>query len=79
MRCFPLIFSLDGLIASAFLDRNQQYAKRDEDLVTVRLFYTGGADSPGPVEDLTAAQFASLSEEDQQAIRDAGTSVTVNL
>lgn len=79
MICFPMSFSTKGLIASAFLDRNGQYAKREEDLVTVRLFYTGGGDSPGPVEDLTAEQFATLSEEDQQTIRNAGTSVKVNL
>jgi hypothetical protein len=79
MNCFPLFFTTDGLIASAFLDRNGQYAKREEDLVTVRLFYTGGADSPGSTKDLTPEQFGALSEEDQQRIRDAGTSVKVNL
>lgn len=69
---------LDRLVASAFLDRNGEYAKREEDLRTVRLFYEADA-SPGESMDITAEQFAALSEDDQQTIRDAGASVKVNL
>jgi hypothetical protein len=69
---------LDRLVASAFLDRNGEYAKREEDLRTVRLFYEADA-SPGETMDITPEQFGALSEEDQQRIRDAGTSVKVNL
>lgn len=71
--------NLNGLISSAFLDKHGDYAKREEDLQTVRLFFTGGADSPGPTKDLTPAQFSALPEEQQQAIRDIDTSVKVNL
>jgi hypothetical protein len=78
MLCPPTSFFLDSVIASAFLDRNGEYAKREEDLHTVRLFYEADA-SPGESMDITPAQFFGLSEEDQQRIRDAGTSVKVNL
>lgn len=69
--------NIDGLISSAFLDKHGNYAKREEDLQTVRLFFS--YDSPGLSEDITPAQFNALTEEQQQEIREAGVSVTVNL
>lgn len=69
-----MTLDLSNLTASAFLDRNGQYAKREEDVQVVRL-YVGDAVSA----EMTFADFQSLPECDQQTIRDAGVSVKVNL
>jgi hypothetical protein len=63
-----------NLTGAVFLDRNGFWAKREEDVTVVRL-YVGEAVSA----EMTFAQFQSLPEEQQEVIRNAGTSVKVNL
>ena len=54
------------LIAAAFLDEHGRFAKRFEDIHTIRLFYEGKS------EDMTYEEFLSLSEEEQEEIRFSG-------
>lgn len=51
--------------ASVFLDRNGQYAKAVEDVVTVRLFTGVGCDHV----DITATEYRSLPASEQQSIK----------
>lgn len=69
-----MTLDLSTLTGSVFLDRNGLWAKREEDAVLVRL-YVGDSVSA----EMTFEAFQSLPECDQQAIRDAGVSVKVNL
>lgn len=57
---------LSDLERSAFLDEHGRFAKSDEAVTTVRLFF-----SDRTVE-LTAAEYGSLSAEDQETIRNSG-------
>lgn len=57
---------LDVLTASAFLDVHGRYAKREEDVVTVRLFF--GAEE----QDLTVEEFDALTIEEHELIRNTG-------
>lgn len=73
--CGPLgTLDLSNLTGSRFADRHGNWAKREED-VTAVLLYVGEAVSV----ELTFAQFQALPEEQQDLIRNAGTSVKVNL
>lgn len=65
---------LSNLTGSRFADRHGFWAKREEDVAAV-LLYAGESVSL----ELTYAQFQSLPEEQQELIRNAGTSVKVNL
>lgn len=73
--CGPLgTIDLANVTGARFADRHGFWAKREEDVAAV-LLYVGESVSL----ELTYAQFLSLSEEQQELIRNAGTSVKVNL
>lgn len=57
---------LSSLEASAFLDEHERFAKSDDAVTTVRLFF------PGRTVDLTVEEYASLSPELQAQIKSAG-------
>lgn len=73
---FGTVGNLDlaNLTGALFADRHGFWAKREEDVEVVRL-YVGQSVSA----DLSYPQFQSLPEEQQELIRNAGTSVKVNL
>jgi hypothetical protein len=74
-ECGPLgTLDLANITGARFADRHGFWAKREEDVVAV-LLYVGESVSV----ELTFAQFESLPEEQQELIRNAGTSVKVNL
>jgi hypothetical protein len=73
--CIPKVLNmrapdLDGLLAVAFLDRHERFAKRDEDVAEVRLFY--GVQYCPPFVSFTPIQFRSLPSVTRAAIRNAG-------
>lgn len=73
--CIPKTLSmtdpdLDGLLAAAFLDRHERFAKRDEDVAKVWLIY-GSAYCP-PYVEFTWAQFRALPSATRTDIRNAG-------
>jgi hypothetical protein len=57
---------LTNLIASAFLDREGRYAKSEETVDMVRLWYSGA--SPPEVGELTAAEYRALPVEEREII-----------
>jgi len=73
--CGPLgTIDLANVTGARFADRHGFWAKREEDVAAV-LLYVGESVSL----ELTYVQFLSLPEEQQEFIRNAGTSVKVNL
>jgi len=61
---------LTGLTAVAFLDRFERFAKREEDVAEVRLYY--GGNSPVTYTPLTVAEFDALPFSTRETIRNAG-------
>lgn len=61
---------LTNLTAALFLDAHERYAKRLEDVATVRLFLGAGLDEE--TVDLTAEEFAALPAEQKEQIRNTG-------
>jgi hypothetical protein len=73
--CGPLgTLDLANITGARFADRHGFWAKREED-VTAVLLYVGESVSM----ELSFDQFQALPEEQQDLIRNAGTSVKVNL
>lgn len=63
-----MTINLNGLLRAAFLDRHGRFAKVEDDVAIVRLFY--GEDCE-PV-DITLEDFNVLSEADKTTIEQAG-------
>lgn len=61
---------IDKVMAVAFLDKYGRFAKSDEDVYTIRLFYP--ATYCNGTYELTALQFKALSAADKLAIRESG-------
>lgn len=61
---------LTGLAAAAFLDAQGRFAKDEDTVATVRLYFV---DSPAEYhEDLTAEEFDALTPAERETIRNSG-------
>lgn len=63
--------NLEGLTASAFLDRFERFAKLEDDVAIVRLWFNEESPARQPV-DLTRATFDALTLEQRTTIRNTG-------
>lgn len=61
---------LSGLERSAFLDELERFAKSEEAIAIVRLWFVG--DSPQVFTDLTYDEFKGLTRDEKDAINNAG-------
>lgn len=61
---------LTDLVRSAFLDQFGRFAKTEELVAVVRLWFAG--DSPESYTDLTLAEYEALPEADRDTIKNTG-------
>lgn len=61
---------LAGLTNSAFLDRHGRFAKDEDQVDRVRLWFDG--DSPDIYTEITYSEFKALDADDRRTIMDAG-------
>jgi hypothetical protein len=61
---------LEGLERSAYLDELERFAKSEESIAIVRLWFAG--DSPQTYTDLTYEEFRALTRDEKETINNAG-------